>query len=83
MSLSHENEMMTHTFSPLFADELVICLTEGRDPSVQELLSVAERIWSDGAAGRSAMAWHGLPERSADRANALQVAQLALYGTSD
>lgn len=35
---------MTVSNSPLFANEVVDCVGEGRDPSIQELFIVAERI---------------------------------------
>lgn len=74
---------MTVSFSPLFADEVVGCVGEGRDPSPQELSSVAERIWSDGGANRSAFAWSDLSQASFARRHALRAAQLALCGVSE
>ena len=66
--------------SPLFATEVVDCVKEGRAPSVHELFVVAERIWSDGGANRSAFAWNEMPRSSAVRLDAMRAAQLALCG---
>lgn len=71
------------SINPLFADEVVECIAEGRDPSLEELFTVAQRIWADGAADRSAFAWGKLPAASPDRVEALRAAQLALCGTPD
>lgn len=71
------------SINPLFASEVVDCVAEGRDPSPEELFSVARRIWADGAAERSAFAWGKLPIDSPDRVEALRAAQLALCGTPD
>jgi hypothetical protein len=74
---------MTASFSPLFADEVVRCMGEGRDPSIQELGRVAERIWTDGGANRSAFGWRHLSPASLARLSALRAAQLALCGVSE
>ena len=74
---------MTDSASPLVADQLVDCIANDRDPTVQELFALAERMWTEGAAGRSAFAWGQLRPRSADRLLALRAAQLALSGSSD
>lgn len=63
-----------------FADQLVACLSEGRDPTVGELLDLAARIWIEGEQGRSALGWRGLPSASTDRTLALRMAKLALCG---
>ena len=48
---------MTMSNSPLMPDEIIECMGTGRNPTVQELYAVAERIWTDGSAGRSALSW--------------------------
>lgn len=72
---------MTDLSSPLFIDAVIGCVAEGRDPTVQELFHVAQRIWSDGAPDRSAFAWGRLPTASLDRLSALRSARLALCGS--
>ena len=71
---------MTMSNSPLMPDEIIECMGTGRDPTVQELYAVAERIWTDGSAGRSALSWGRLALNSGDRLKAIRGAQLALYG---
>lgn len=74
---------MTISINPLFANEVVDCVAEGRDPTLQELCVVAQRIWVDGAANRSAFAWATLPTTSPGRVGALRAARLALCGAPD
>ena len=74
---------MTLSTSPLMPDQVVECISTGRDPTLQELFEVAERMWTDGAAGRSAFGWGRLPPDSSDRLTALHGAQLALSGDGD
>ena len=74
---------MTHSVAPLIADQLVGCIANDRDPTVGELFAVAERLWTEGSAGRSAFAWGRLPPDSIARPIALRAAQLALSGSSD
>ena len=69
---------MTASMSPMIIDEVVDCMSEAKNPTVQDLFSVAQRIWSEGAPNRSAFAWGTLPV--ADRAYALRAARLALCG---
>lgn len=71
---------ITVSISPLFADEVVDCMGEGRAPTVRELFRVAERIWSDGGADRSAFAWKSLSVVSVARCDAMRAAHLALCG---
>ena len=71
---------MTPSTNKLFASEIVGCLGEGRGPTVKELFSVAERIWADGGADRSAFGWGSLPIDSLSKLQALRAAQLALCG---
>ena len=74
---------MQDSTSPLFANAVIACLSEGRDPTVQEMCHVAKRIWADGAADRSAFAWHAMPTTSTERLLALRAAHLALCGSAD
>lgn len=71
---------MTMSTTPLIPDQLVDCMANGRDPTVQELFTIAEWIWTDGAAGRSAFSWGRLHPASGDRLQALRGAHLALSG---
>lgn len=73
---------MTTSISPLMPDQVIDCMASGRNPTVQELFVIAERIWTDGASGRSAFSWGRLPPNSDDRRNALRGAQLALTGSA-
>lgn len=66
---------------PLFADAIINCIANACDPTVQELFSVAERIWTDGAAQRSVFDWDTLQPESAERLMAVRAAQLALCGS--
>ncbi|MDB5684884.1 MAG: hypothetical protein JWM75_2582 [Sphingomonas bacterium] len=65
---------MTLSLSAIFASEVVDCMSEGRDPTVRELFSVAVRIWSESAAERSAFAWGTLSETAPERLAALNAA---------
>ena len=73
---------MTHSVSPVIPDQLVDCIANDRDPTVQELFALAERMWTDASGTRSAFAWGGLSPVSSDRLLALRSAQLALSGSS-
>lgn len=66
---------------PLFADAIINCIAKACDPTVQELFSVAARIWTDGAAERSVFDWDRLPAESAERLMAVRAAQFALCGS--
>lgn len=74
---------MKMSATPLVPDQIIKCISTGREPTVQELFQVAERIWIDGAIGRSAFSWGRLPSGSHDRLVALRGAQLALSGNRD
>lgn len=74
---------MTVSMNPLFLNEVVDCMAEGKHPTADELLIVAERIWSDGGAERSAFAWGKLGVTEPERVRAMRSAELALCGTSD
>lgn len=69
------------SISPLFEDAVIDCVATDREPSVQELFRVAERIWSDGAANRSAFRWGRLAPTDAEKLLALRAAQIALSGS--
>jgi hypothetical protein len=69
------------SLSPLVPDELVDCIASGRDPTLTELFTLAESIWTEGAAERSAFAWGELQPASTDRQFALRAAHLALRGS--
>ena len=73
--------MVTRSCSPLFSHEVIECVSEGRDPTVQELFSLAGRIWQDGAAERSAFAWGRLAPSDPERLCALRAAVAASAGT--
>ena len=66
--------------SPLFEPIVIDCVARGRAPTVQELFDVAERIWTDGAAGRSAFNWDRLGTTDPDKLMALRAAKAALLG---
>ncbi len=65
----------------LFEDTVIDCVATDREPSVQELFRVAERIWSDGAANRSAFRWGRLASGDTEKLLALRAAQIALCGS--
>ena len=73
---------MSASTSLLIPDQLVSCIATGREPTVHELFAVAERMWIDGAAERSAFAWDRLAPDAGERLTALRNAQLALTGSS-
>lgn len=72
--------LMTTSISPLMPGPVIQCMATGRDPTEQEHLDVAKRIWTDGAVGRSAFGWERLSAGSRDRLLALRNALLALNG---
>lgn len=72
---------MTISNSSLMPNQIIQCIATGRTPTRQELVDVAERIWTDGAAGRSAFSWGRLSAGSRDRLIALRFALLALNGS--
>ena len=65
----------------LIAGPVVDCIANGRDPTLDELFQVAERIWRDAKGERSAFSWGQLPTDSAERVLSLRAAQAALRGT--
>lgn len=62
------------------APEVIDCIAEGRDPSVDELFRVAGQIWTDIRGPRSAFAWGELTHDSSERLLSLRAAQAALAG---
>ena len=72
---------MSASTGPLMPEQLVDCIATGREPTVHELFAVAERMWIDGAAERSAFAWDRLAPDAGERLIALRGAQLALSGS--
>ncbi|WP_398456975.1 hypothetical protein [Sphingomonas albertensis] len=45
------------------------------------MMIVAQRIWSDGGASRSAFSWNSLSVSSPDRLGSMRAAGLALHGS--
>ena len=74
---------MTRSCNPLFAHEVVDCVSEGRDLTIAELFRLAERIWLDGAAERSAFAWGQLAPSDPERLSSLRAAVAAAVGTGE
>ena len=73
---------MTGSFNPLFAEEVIDCVAEGRAPTVQELYSVAERIRRD-AGMRPIFDWNGPVASSEEERFLLRAAHAALCGGLD
>lgn len=69
------------SINPLFEDAVIDCLETDRQPSVEELFRVAQRIWSDGATNGSAFRWGRLAPTDTEKLLALRAAQLALSGS--
>ena len=65
----------------LFDDAVIDCVASDRAPTIQELFHVAERIWLDGAADRSAFRWGHLAPADPSKLMALRAAQAALLGS--
>jgi hypothetical protein len=59
---------------------LISCVATGRDPTVPELFDLAERMWTESAADRSAFAWGELHPACTDRVVALRSALVAFSG---
>ena len=68
--------------TPLVPDQIVDCVSTGRMPTAADLDSVASRMWSEGAAHRSAFSWGQVAPAAADRVGALRSAVMALQGSS-
>lgn len=71
---------MSRSTSPLFVDAVINCMGEGRAPTPEEIMIVAQRIWSDGAAFGSAFSWNSLSVSSPDRLGSMRAASIALHG---
>lgn len=67
--------------SPLMPDQLIDCVATGRIPTAADLDHVAERMWREGAAHRSAFAWGEMSPNATDRILALRSAVMALQGS--
>ena len=63
------------------APEIVDCIGQGRSPSVQELVRVADHILSDMQGARSAFTWGNQHENSIERVRSLKAAHAALMGS--
>ncbi len=72
---------MSRSTSPLFVDAVIDCMGEGRAPTHDEMVIVAQHIWSYGAASRSAFAWDSLSVSSPERLCSMRAAGLALHGS--
>jgi hypothetical protein len=72
---------MSRSTSPWFVDAVIDCVGEGRVPTPEETMIVAQRIWSDGAACRSVFSWNSLSVSSPDRLGSMRAASLALHGS--
>ena len=69
------------SINPMFKNAVIDCVATDRQPSVQELFCVAQRIWSDGAANRSALRWGRLAPTDAQKLLALRAAHIAMCGS--
>jgi len=70
-------------YGPSIAKELVECMATGRDPTVPELMDLAQRIWIEGAEDRSAFAWGQMATDTSERISALRTAAAALSDSHD
>lgn len=73
--------MVTRSCNSLFPHEVIECVSEGRDPTAQELRRLAERIWQESAADRSAFAWGRLAPFDPERLCCLRAAMIAARGS--
>jgi hypothetical protein len=69
------------SINPLFEDAVIDCVATDREPTVQELFQVAQRIWAEGAADRPAFRWGILPPTDTEKLLALSAAYVALSGS--
>jgi hypothetical protein len=74
---------VTRSVNPLFADEIIECVSEPRSPTVQELSRLAKRMWEESGAERSAFAWGDLLPSNPEGLCALRAAAVATTGTGD
>lgn len=68
------------SINSLFDDAVIDCMASDRAPTLEELFHVAERIWADGAADRSAFRWKHLAATDPEKLMSLRAAQTALLG---
>jgi hypothetical protein len=68
------------TASDYIAPELVACIADGREPTLQELGRLADRIASDLVGHQSISPWSSPTDGSRVRAISYRVAQAALFG---
>jgi hypothetical protein len=66
--------------STIFAPEMIACIAEGREPTIDELFRVADRIGADLRGTRSAFAWGELKGDNSERLLTLRAAMTALTG---
>jgi hypothetical protein len=69
------------SISPVFDDAVIDCMASDRAPTIRELIHVAERIWAEGAADRSALRWGCLAPPDLGKLMSLRAAQVALLGS--
>lgn len=69
------------SMNSLFDDAVIDCISSDRAPTIQELFHVAERIWAEGAANRSAIRWGCLAPTDPTKLMSLRAAQAALLGS--
>ena len=67
--------------NPLFERIVIDCMASDRAPTISELFGVAERIWKEGAVGRSAYSWSRLDATDPEKLMALRAAKVALLGS--
>jgi hypothetical protein len=62
------------------APEILACIREARDPTIQELGRLAERVRLEIFGSSPAFAWASPDEQNAERTVSFRVAQVALTG---
>ncbi|TPG13172.1 hypothetical protein EAH84_07165 [Sphingomonas oligophenolica] len=73
--------MTTTPASLLTAAVVAACIGSDRSPTVQELDRLAERIWIETGAERSAFGWGRLQPSLDDRVMALRAALVSMTGS--
>jgi hypothetical protein len=74
---------VTRSHNPLFAHEVIECVSEGRSPTTPELFRLAEQIWREATTDRSAFAWGQLASSDPERLFCLRAAVAAAVGTGE
>jgi hypothetical protein len=69
---------MMRTGPATIAREIINCIADGREPSVNELLDVAERILADVQGHASAFAWGSATTDGSARLLSVKAAHVAL-----